>query len=233
MDVDRLYRKLDCIEARGEIGNAYGGCGMVEEDSDVLVEFFDHIMEKYKDSMPLWAEAFTQIFSWQFQTMHEGAESYYENFHGNSGYETIVRVADYLRENGYNEIAEPYSAAAVDCKRYEYPKDKLHLLPDNWINNNEEAVWDFYVKILRKHREELTMREVSVVINGEIIKINAVLVFHYMNLTDRHFVGFREAGSGKCVRLCCRDREDAETLAKKIREGTMADLTDYQAEWNS
>ena len=105
--------------------------------------------------MPPWAEAFIQIFSWQFQTIHECAETYYENFYGDSDYETIVRVADYLRKNGYHEIEPPYISAAVDCERYQYPKDKAHLLPDDWIDNNDETVWNFYVDILEKHKEEL------------------------------------------------------------------------------
>lgn len=52
MDMEALYLRLMRIQARGEIGNAYGGCGTVEEDIDVLVDFFDCIMEKYKDALP-------------------------------------------------------------------------------------------------------------------------------------------------------------------------------------
>ena len=44
----------------------------MDEDRDVLGDFFDYVVEKYEDSMPPWAEAFMQVFSWQFQTMHEG-----------------------------------------------------------------------------------------------------------------------------------------------------------------
>lgn len=171
MDMEALYLGLMRIQARGEIGNAYGGCGTVEEDSDVLVDFFDCIMEKYKDALPPWAEAFTQIFSWQFQTFHEGAESYYENFYGDSDYATIIRVAGYLRDNGYHEIEKPYVSAAVDCERCKYPKDRRHLLPDDWMDENEETVWNFYVTILEKHADELTAREVDVKLDGQTVKI--------------------------------------------------------------
>lgn len=155
MDIEELYKGLKRIKDRGEIGNAYGGCGTVLSDIDVLDNFYDYIIDKYEDSTPLWVEAFIQIYSWQFQTLHESAEAYYENLYGNSEYKTIMKVTDYLRENGYNEIAEPYALAAVDCERYQYPKEKAHLLPDDWIDNNEEAVWNFYVDILEKHKEEL------------------------------------------------------------------------------
>ena len=79
MDIRELYSGLRRIQNRGETGNAYGGCGTVDEDRDVLGDFFDYVVEKYEDSMPPWAEAFMQVFSWQFQTLHEGAETYYSN----------------------------------------------------------------------------------------------------------------------------------------------------------
>ncbi len=156
MDVEEWYRGLRQIQDRGEIGNAYNGCGSImSELNDVLDNFYEYILEKYEDCMPLWAEAFIQIYSWQFQTMHECAETYYENFYGNSEYQTIIKVANYLGKNGYNEIAEPYACAAVDCERYQYPADKAYLLPDDWIDNHEETIWNFYVDILETHKEDL------------------------------------------------------------------------------
>ncbi len=154
MDAEKLYQGLQRLSDKGEIGDAYSGCGygFDDPDIDVLNDFFDFIMEKFENAMPNWAEAFIQIYSWQFQTLHECAEAYYENFYGDSEYETIMRVAGYLRENGYEEIAQPYEAAAVDCERYQYPKEKVHLLPDDWVRNNEETIWNFYVDILTKNK---------------------------------------------------------------------------------
>ena len=37
-----------------------------------------------------------------------------------------------MRENGYDEIAEPYGLAAADCEQYQYPEDKIDLLPDHY-----------------------------------------------------------------------------------------------------
>lgn len=167
MDVEELYRGLDRLQENGEIGDAYSGCGEEIEGPDyyVLMDFLEYIEERYfeyteerykvKESTPLWAEAFVQIFNWQFDTIHEWAKAYYENFYGDSEYKTIIKVADYLRENGYHEIAEPYAAAAVDCKRNNYPEEMTHLLPDEWIYNNDEIIWNFYVDILTKHKQDL------------------------------------------------------------------------------
>ncbi len=60
MDIRELYSGLRRIQNRGETGNAYGGCGTVDEDRDVLGDFFDYVVEKYENSMPPWAEAFMQ-----------------------------------------------------------------------------------------------------------------------------------------------------------------------------
>ena len=45
--------------------------------------------------------------------------------------------------------------AAVDCEQYQYPEDKIDLLPDVWIDAHEQVIWDFYVDILEKHKEDL------------------------------------------------------------------------------
>ena len=53
------------------------------------------------------------------------------------------------------QIAEPYGLAAADCEQYQYPEDKIDLLPDDWIETHEQVIWDFYVDILEKHKEDL------------------------------------------------------------------------------
>lgn len=53
MDIRELYSGLRRIQNRGETGNAYSGCGTVDEDRDVLGNFFDYVVEKYEDSMHL------------------------------------------------------------------------------------------------------------------------------------------------------------------------------------
>lgn len=73
---------------------------------------------------------------------------------GDSGYVTITRVTAFLRENGYDEIADSYGLAAADCEQYQYPEDKIDLLPDDWIGTHEQVIWDFYVDILEKHKED-------------------------------------------------------------------------------
>ena len=72
MDIRELYSGLRRIQNRGETGNAYGGCGTVDEDRDVLGDFFDYVVEKYEDSMPPWAEAFMQVSAGSFRPCTRG-----------------------------------------------------------------------------------------------------------------------------------------------------------------
>ena len=102
----------------------------------------------------LWRMHLCRFSSGSFRPCTRGAETYYSNEYGDSDYVTITRVAAFLRENGYDEIAEPYGLAAADCEQYQYPEDKIDLLPDDWIETHEQVVWDFYVDILEKHKED-------------------------------------------------------------------------------
>ena len=61
-DGAEAYSGLRRIQNRGETGNAYGGCGMVDENCDVLGAFFDYVVEKYEDSMPPMAGAWISIY---------------------------------------------------------------------------------------------------------------------------------------------------------------------------
>ena len=78
------------------------------------------------------------------------------------------------------------------------------------------------------------MQEVIVLIHGERMRLQAVRAFHWKTpKTDRYGVGFMAADREKWVRLSCPDgQEAAKTLAQKIRDGTITDLTAYPAEWN-
>ena len=55
--------------------------------------------------------------------MHEGVETYYENFYGTSPYSEIVRTARYLQQNGYPGIYEQFHRGIAECEQYEYPAE--------------------------------------------------------------------------------------------------------------
>lgn len=84
--------------------------------------------------------------------------------------------------------------------------------------------------------KEKTVHEVTVMINGETIKINVSRVFRGRNpVLKWHSVNIMDDDSEKQIRLFCEDQynqEEADALVQKIREGKIANLTGYLAEWN-
>ena len=163
MEIKKLYEGLKRVQDRGEIGNAYNGCGSItEEDNDVLDCFYEYVLEKYENLMPPWAEAFVQIYSWQFQSLHEGDCVYYENDYGESDQETILRTADYLHKNGYSELEKLYVSPIklyipdlIGLVGDESIENQTGFLPDVGEYSHMEIVWRFYVDLLEKHKEEL------------------------------------------------------------------------------
>ncbi len=149
---------LECLKEKGKIVTVYGGCTEgFDIDDSVLMDFIEYIAE-YSEifEMDDWVEALYQILCWQFQSMHEGVITYYENFYGESDYPVLVKTAKFLKENGYLDIYEPYYRGI--CEQYGYPESMQIITEeidiDMWINWHEKEVWDFCVDILEKHKEE-------------------------------------------------------------------------------
>lgn len=144
--LSELYQKLDRLIATGEVANAYGGTQDFDDpDGDVLSEFIEFIDEFYSDNRPEWLEAFYQVFTWQFQSCHEGVATYYNNSNGLSDDQTIKKTANYLQHMKYAKLSQMYSMG-MDATQSEY------MQIDAWVNDNFELVWDFYVDILGNHK---------------------------------------------------------------------------------
>lgn len=157
MEIVELYQALERIQKKGIILHAWSGENADPKDGMVLMEFADFFLDYYHGEWPMWAEAFYQIFSWQYQSFHEGVKGYYDNFYGGSDYQTIKKVAEFLQSNGYIELSKQYALGAVDCERYKYPEEKKDIAKqiDKWLNWNLEPVFHFYVDVLEKNKAEL------------------------------------------------------------------------------
>ncbi len=161
MEITELYKTLEKLRADGYTVNGYIGC---EEDSHnpdglVLVDFIEYIDAYYSDEKPIWLETFYQVFMWQYNSMYEGATTYYSNFYGLSDYQKIVETGDFLKNNGYMVIAEKFTAGIVLCEQ-EDDSDAEDLIQissqiEQWLDQNTKPVWDFYYEILEKHKNEL------------------------------------------------------------------------------
>ena len=155
--IEEWYQELKCALDDGKVMTAFGGDD--ERNGEVLMDFYEYIYEVYEEDLPSWAHTYIQVYSWQFQAFHEGVQTYYENFYEDNDYASIMKAADYLRENDYREIYEIFVSAAVNCDQGNYPKEKSDLLwkVQEWIDDEEhvETVWHFYIDILEKNKTEL------------------------------------------------------------------------------
>lgn len=67
----------------------------------------------------------------------------------------IAEVAEYLKNNGYEVIAQKYIFGITDYDQsLPYKKSEIQIQLEEWIDWNTELVWEFYVNILEKHKNE-------------------------------------------------------------------------------
>ncbi len=154
-----LWQRLEKIKSSGIVLNAYSG-DIYEEDYDILSNLYDFFCEHFEQLDTWWISTYMQIFSWQFQSYHEGVDTYYTNFYGASDYNTIRKTADYLRIYGYDEISKWYSLGVHDYSQYEdekYPEEWIAEIKeiDKWIDSNEEIIFRCMIDLLLKYKEEL------------------------------------------------------------------------------
>lgn len=75
-----------------------------------------------------------------------------------TNFTTVSNTLQYPPISAYfpQDSANPSEIRWIACSSSSIAKAfKAHLLPDDWIDNNDETVWNFYVDILEKHKEEL------------------------------------------------------------------------------
>mgnify|MGYP006919473843 CR=1 FL=1 len=136
--------------------------------SETLPDFHEYMVKYYNKNRPIWAEAFQQIYIWQFVALYkseQGLIDYYDMFRENNSCNIIVAVSKYLKENGYCNIYKYYVAPIVTyhqqkSKYFEYPHSILQKTRD-WIVTEEgqKIVWNFYVDVLEKNKLELLESE--------------------------------------------------------------------------
>lgn len=171
VDIEELFQELEETieeikrlkeEQNGEIDDEQIPTSL---DLGVVTDTNEYILNHFKNKpRPIWAEAFHQIYGWQFSILYEGIDVYYENVYEENDYKTIMKVGQYLKENGYAEFYEYYVAPAIDCKPNEYPTDEEYPAwranlkkTEEWAVEvkNLEMVWNFYVDILTKNKAAL------------------------------------------------------------------------------
>lgn len=156
--IKELYNRLEELKKTNVIVNVYEG---FDVDAEVLGDFTEFFYVNFKENTPDWINAYMQLHSWQFQRYHEGVDTYYENLYENTDYESILRAAEYLTKTGKKELAERLKAPAYEgaedhsrpCPIEHY--GKLLVETEEWIDNNEECIFDCYLELLFENKSSL------------------------------------------------------------------------------
>ncbi|NBI66785.1 hypothetical protein D1646_08135 [Pseudoflavonifractor sp. 60] len=148
---EELYESIARLKEKGVIVNTYNGTGdLFDPDNGALSDLIEYIYVWYSRNRPDWLEALYQVMTWQFETFHEGAGGYYENFYGTSPRELQVKTADYLRDNGYTEVEAQYRQGLEATVEGVFGGAASAF--EEWMDGHEEAVWRFCLDVLEQHR---------------------------------------------------------------------------------
>lgn len=133
-DLRKLPDTSDEITAYG----CYGGL----VDMDVLGDFAEAIwtdeeLETLSDDL---VNAYSQLFSIDFESKHEGIETFYENFYGFHEYDTVLRACNWLDKNGFSNI----SKVIIDG----YESKEKQTIAKEWIDNNASEIYKAYRKMM-------------------------------------------------------------------------------------
>ena len=117
-EIGKLYERLQELVDSNAVVNFYGGCIDDSVDAEIVDDFYIFLVEKYEEQWPDWANAYIQVYSWEYQAFYEGLITYYTDFYQHTDYESIQRAAKYLTEAGYEEVAGVYNKTVFDGKKY-------------------------------------------------------------------------------------------------------------------
>lgn len=150
-ELEQLYKRLEEVKALGVVLNSYT-TNIDVEDNDILFDLYEFFCEHFEEIEDQSILAYIQIYSWQFQSYHEGVSTYYTNFYGNSDYNTIQKTADYLKMSTYNELSKWYSLGVHDYSSYineKYPDEWVAETEriDEWIRCNEQMIFEFMIHL--------------------------------------------------------------------------------------
>lgn len=159
-EMEALYARLMCLKASGNVVDVWGdddGAG----NEGVLGDIFEFLFDNFGKDQIDWVDAYIQIYSWEYETFHEGSITYYSNFYGDSDYATIIKTANYIKSCGLSEIYKVYISAAHDYSAYEdwrqYPKTWCEQAKQvqKWIYQNEDQIFHCMMMILVDNMKEM------------------------------------------------------------------------------
>lgn len=126
-------------------------------DGGVLSDLYLFLCEEEGED---WILVFRQLYSWQYQSFHEGSDTYYSNLYEDNDYLTQLKVAKYLKENGYLEVYNVFKEGICNYNEMDEATeaflwtDEIRDI-DEWIDANDEAIYNCIMDILLINMRQL------------------------------------------------------------------------------
>ncbi|MDS0525167.1 hypothetical protein NNC19_05690 [Clostridium sp. SHJSY1] len=150
-ELQEFHKRIEEVKVLGIVLNSYT-TSIDVEDNDILFDLYEFFCEHLEEIQNQCISVYIQIYSWQFQSYHEGVSTYYTNFYGNSDYDTIQKTDDYLKKSTYSELSKWYSLGVHDYSNYinkKYPNGWVNetKIIDEWIQYNEKIIFEFMLHL--------------------------------------------------------------------------------------
>ena len=148
-----IMRELRSLPEESDQITAYGYYPDAYTDIDVLGDFIEAIWEEeeLKSLTDDVVNAFVQLHSIDFETKHEGIDTFYENFYEYNKKEDVLRACTWYRQNGFSDLEERIAAG------YDSPEKQQET--SNWIADNAAEIYRAYRKLMFTFEERFLSGE--------------------------------------------------------------------------
>lgn len=98
---------------------------------------------------------YINLYSWEYQSFHEGSDTYYSNFYKDHTYNEMIITSNFIKKCGFDELYKIYVSAMhdFDGDYLDYPDEwsKEAKIVNDWIYDNIDYIFDCMMSILLKN----------------------------------------------------------------------------------
>jgi hypothetical protein len=148
-----IMRELRSLPEESDRITAFGYHPDDYTDIDVLGDFAEAIWgeEELKSLTDDVVNAFVQLHSIDFETKHEGIDTFYENFYEDNQKEDVLRACAWYRQNGFTEMADRIAGG--------YDSQEKQQETSDWIAENAAEIYRAYRKLMFTFEERFLSGE--------------------------------------------------------------------------
>ncbi len=118
------------------------------EDITVLGDFAnaicgDEYLKSLQDDI---VNVYYQLYAIDFQRIHEGIFTFYDNFYEDTPKENVLRACNWLKQNGHEEMAKMIEAG--------YKGKEEQKATNDWMNDHTEEIYATYRSLMFMFEEK-------------------------------------------------------------------------------